>query len=158
MKSWKGKRGPRPGDEPKASKSAGGAKARDKGTTIRSTAPTPPPKMVARKLTVEDLAAHGARAARLNRDANVFEEKLREASKKGKAELKKKRAEVNVLLDQVATGVEMVKQGDLFEDGSTKASRINEADAKAALADVGHHGGEEAAERAASGAGAEAHA
>lgn len=141
----KGKRGPRPG-ESKAKTSAEGTPAKDKGTVIRSTAPKPAEPQVPRKLTEAQLMAHATRAARKHREANEFEERVKKQTKELREELKQKRAEVNALLDQVATGVEMVGQGDLFVDGTTKESRITEAAAAQAITDVATHAGDIPAE------------
>jgi hypothetical protein len=104
--------------------------------------------MVPRKLNEAQLMAHATRAARKHREANEFEERVKKQTKELREELKKKRAEVNVLLDQVASGVEMVGQGELFVDGSTKESRIAEGDAKNLIAEVATHAGDAPAQDA----------
>ena len=124
-KPWKGKRGPRP-EGKDATPADGGPAKRDKGTVIRSTAPKPAEVQVPRKLTDADLVAHTKRAARLHTEADDFEEKGKEANKRFRADLKKKRAEISRILREVSSGVEMVGQGDLFVDGSTPESRANE--------------------------------
>lgn len=123
----KGKRGPRP--EPRTGKK-----------------PPKPDSMEAErpvKLTESQIDERGRELARKQVELNALEKRKRSITREINGEMKEIREVIEVLAKQVVDGQEVLKQGDLFADGTSERKdpgspdALPPAKATKALAEVG---------------------